>query len=1317
LPDDGLFDNPAPKRKPQSGTSAAGPRATKRASKIVGKPSATPDPAPSAMTNHEPNVKIPKSQISDLKLGISDHASSDPTPAPPTRDWTPEQLLGITTTGRSLLVSAAAGSGKTSVLAERCAHLVCDASPHCDVDDLLVVTFTEVAAAEMKSRITGAIRDRATAQPGGRLAHQLALVDQAQVSTLHAFCARLLRRHFHLVDLDPGFSVLEPDEARLLRREVARELFDARYELDEAGDFHRLIDAYGEGDDDRVLRQILHAHELLTSVVNPAGWLKHARGRIAEAAHAPLEESELGIELLNSVREGLAAVRHRCDDAVRQLRGLGFGQYADYLKDIGATLGYWDSAFADGGIDALAEVVKDADWPRLPTVRGEVPNKELAKSLVDAVRNDAKSGEWRDRLRFSVAQWQEGLTRVLPHAEIFLKLVEDFSAAYQRAKRASHVLDFADLERFALQALRDPDEETLRPTPAARAFHRRFAHVLVDEYQDINEVQDAILTLISRECVKDEPGVIPNFFCVGDVKQSIYRFRLAEPRRFLDRQEDYRMPGGHGQVIDLQANFRSRDPLLEAINSVFHRLMTRQAADIEYDETQRLHGRAGYPPASGPSHFPGAPIDLHLLPQRLPDAGEESSESSDDGDDQELDRTAREAILVANEIRRLLGRDGAAPMQVMERDDAGGMRPRPIGPRDIVILLRSMKFKAGQFAQVLRGFGIPVHSDSGGDFFQATEVRDMLALLSLLDNRRQDIPLAAVLRSPLGRLPKAETELAKIRLAYPSESIAFHEAAIRYADEKSGDPLAAKLSEFIARLSTWRDAAQRRPLAEVIWSIYHQTGYLAFVAGLRNGEQRVANLMELYQRAGQFGRFQERGLSRFLRFLGQLEEESDFTQPSLASHAEDAVRIMSIHRSKGLEFPVVILPDLGKAINLQDCRGSILLDRSAGLGMAVVDEEKQCRYPSLAQSIVQARLRQQSLAEELRVLYVAMTRAREHLILVGTCEEKTSEKWESLWRGHTGPMPADMVLGVRSMLDWIGPASVATTGESHEVFRTIRHAPEQVAQWRSPAEARQTLTPAQIAMARLDPLPEPPASSEEALRAIDRVAFEYKFAQYSALPGSRSVTGLHKAPPGSEPREGAATLAPTRSALARPRFLLEAAIPSAADRGTATHLALEYLNFAGPCDHESVAAEIAHMTEKRLMNPAQAKMVDVGAIVWLMQSEAGNILRRTGGAVRREIPVNFPADAPIAPGETAPDPLDRTMVRGRLDVLVTGPEGATILDYKTDDVSAATVPLRAQTYRPQLLAYRDAIEKITGMPVTRIWLVFLSPRVLFPLEV
>lgn len=1267
-------------------------------------------------------------------------------PEPAARDeaagriWTPEQQAGIRTTGKSLLVSAAAGSGKTSVLAERCAHLVCDANPACDIDDLLVVTFTESAAGEMKRKIRASLESRLAREPSNqRVQRQVETADRAQVSTLHAFCARLLRQHFNCVGLDPGFLVMDGDDAILLRREVARRLFDSAYESQEAaGPFLELIDAYGEGNDERVLDSVLHVHDLLTSVLDRAGWVGACRERLEEAAREPLHESALGQRLLELVGRGLGALRQRCASHVNQLGQMGFAQYAGYLAEIRSVLAHWEEVFREHGIDALAEVSHEPPWPTLPKVPNSVPNKDLAKSLVDSIRDETKDGPWRDLLRFSTSQWHEGLERIAPHAQVFLSLAEQFTIAYDKAKGETRMLDFADLERFTLHALCDGDPRDLRPSDCAKAYHRQFAHVLVDEFQDINEVQDAILTLVSRECLAHKSRSRPrmhlphNLFCVGDVKQSIYRFRLAEPGRFLDRQERYSDPESHGQVVHLRSNFRSRSSLLDAINCVFGRLMSKEAVDIDYDESHHLQGGADYPEPDDDRCFSGAPIELHLLPAdargsasdargSVPDPrgsspaegapGSGSDDCAEDG--QDLDRLEREAALVAMQIRNMVGLEGAPARRITLKEADGSFTSRPAQLRDIVILLRSLKYTARQFADILRSAGIRVHLDAGSGFFEAMEVRDVLALLQTLDNRQQDLPLAAVLRGPLGQLAEPDSALARIRLAYPAS--AFHEAAARYASEKS-DALALELQRLFARLDAWREAAQRRPLADVIESIYQESGYLAYIAGLHDGEARVANLRHLLERAAQFGKFQSRGLSRFLRFLEQLEEQLDIAQPSLATQAEDAVRIMSIHRAKGQEFPIVVIPDLGKRINLTDCQGAILADRHEGLGMMVVDHERRCRYPSLASMLVRDRLVQQTLAEELRVLYVALTRAKEHLLLVGTCDAKSAERWTTQWRGHIGPLPGDVVLGARTMLDWLGPVATAAASEPIEVFRTTWHTADAIRAWPI-APARRAMTPLQQSIARLKPLDPPPPTPASTARAITRVSFEYPHRAYTRLEATRAVTRYE-----ADPLPAHATPAPpTSSPLARPRFLMAVSHSTAADRGVATHLVLEHLNFSAPCDAADVDRQIASMRERRILADGQDQLVHRDGIVWLMGSETGQLLRR--GASDRTLHCELPVHFAIHPGSADPqtnqaaiqypataDPLDRIMVRGRIDVLITGPEGAVLIDYKTDEVAPADVPARAEVYTPQLRAYCDAIQRITGHDLKAACLIFLKPK-------
>jgi ATP-dependent helicase/nuclease subunit A len=1216
--------------------------------------------------------------------------AAQPPPAVP--HWTEAQLRGIRTTGRSLLVSAAAGSGKTAMLAERCAYLVCDAPDQCDVDELLVVTFTEAAAAEMKSRIHSTLRGKAAAKYSERLRRQVALIDRASISTLHSFCARLLREHFHAVGLDPAFTVMDGDEAGLLRREIARELFEDRYELDAAGDFHRFIDAYGEGDDGRLIRRVIATHEMLASLADPETWLTRSREQVAQACEGRLEDCEMGRQLVQNLSRTLADIRGRCDRAIDLVRGLQkFPKYVEALAEWSSILSFWDETLQSDGIDALAEQVSTLELPRLGAVSNSVPGKELAKSAVDSVRDAMTKGSFRDLLRFTADQWQEGLRATLPHTEVFLGLVEEFGKRYRLAKDAARVVDFSDLERLALAVLTDGAPADRKPSAAALACHERFKHVLVDEYQDINELQDTILSLLSRECLCDEPGAIGNLFCVGDVKQSIYRFRLAEAARFLDRQKRFRDDPGRGGLIDLQNNFRSRGPLLEAINGVFERLMSESAVDITYDDSHRLRPGLHYPAADGSPCFCGAPIEMHLLPQELTGDDDEPVEGSDDND---LDRSEREAVLVARRIRELMGLDGSAPVCVAERDASGELRPRPIRFGDIVILLRSIRYKSEQYAEVLRRAGIPVHAQSGTGYFDSIEIRDMFALLSLLDNQRQDIPLATVLRSPLGGLQSPEDAMARVRMTYPAAgdlAVPFHDAVVRYAAEKD-DELAAKFKTFLCQLENWRRIAHQRPLSELVQTIYQQTGYVAFCSGLHDGEQRVANLLDLQERASHFGSFQRQSLARFMQFLQSLRDEADLGQPSIASEADNVVRVMSVHRSKGLEFPVVFLPDLGKRINFADCQGSILADRSAGLGMDVVDGERMIRYPSLASVLVQQRMRQQSLAEELRVLYVAMTRAREHLVLIGTCKTDAPAGWSNKWASHAGPFPGDMVLGAKCLLDWLGPTAA---GAGEQVLRITQHTAEEVAAWQATHGKRPALSPGQTALAELRPLNPAPAANATAQEVIARLSFGYPHAPFTNLTAAEAVTRRAKGnmdPPG-------------RRELARPRFLTDSVL-SPADVGAATHLVLMHLDFADG----DLERQIASMVERRLIRAEQAAAVDRAAIKWLLGSKVGALLKANAVELRREVPIHFAAAAIELPKST--DPQDRIMVRGRIDVLIPGKDGLTLIDYKTDDVPVERVSERAKEHSEQLGLYRTAIERITGQPVAAAYLVFFKPHMI-----
>ena len=1379
---------------------------------------------------------------------------SIPSPKP---QLTPDQRRGVETTGVSLLMSAAAGSGKTRVLAERCAYLVCDAplDVRCRVTELLVVTFTEAAAAEMRDRIDRALEARSAGRVDPRLEEQRALLEQAQISTLHSFCAQLLREHFHRVGLDPAFTVIDEHEAMLLRLEVGRELVRGHYAADTDGTYQRLLDAYFDGSDERLLREVLRVHDLLGSLLDPGKWVADAKGRIDEAtvAGADLSKTELGKRLTYLLRRQITAIGQRCNSANALLATLGkFLPYEKRVEEVRQICRHIYTLLNDAGVDAVNEVVNEVQFERLPSVKSDVPNKEVAKDAVDGVMKEFKEGSWRKLLNFTEAQWQAGLAKTRPHLTELLKLVDQFGQRYRLAKDEARQLDFADLERYALNVLlADPKRpDQLVPSAAARYYHGAFKQVLVDEYQDINELQNAILSLVSHECLaagKDEgegsrlsatgrpstsspsPSVPssfilppsslalpPNLFCVGDVKQSIYRFRLADPDQFLKRRAA--LARGAGEVIDLQQNFRSRGPLLEAINAIFGRLMTQTAAEIEYDASQRLVPGRVFADADGVDVFPGSPIELHVLAKS---AGAEAAGTTgsgtaadksdgageDDDGDAGWDRTEREAAFVARRIMQIVGRDGRPPTYVFDRD---GVTPRPASYRDIVILLRSKKYKAAQYVRILEGYGVPVHAESGTGFFESTEVRDVLALLCLLDNQSQDLELAAHLRSPLARLPRPEDALATVRVAYRGGSgpgggadgkpVPFHEAVVRYAAEKT-DALSADLRRVLAELADLRREANRQPVHETLWRVYDKTGYLTYVAGLPGGRQRQANLTELYDRARRFANHRRQGLGRFLEFLNTLSAETDVGQPSLASEAQDVVRVMTVHASKGLEFPIVFVPDCGKKINLSDQMGPILLDRHRGVGMPVADEELFARYPSLAQVLVKDQLHRRAMAEELRVLYVALTRAMEHLILVGTAEPESADGWSRRWTGHDGPLPESTIVGARSVLDWVGPVWAAGRTAGQQWIELLQHALEDLEDPRvkrrqrdrsAEVQAIRELKPIDLSASSLSAGSALDAGSEfdadgdadadaddgsanggrmhsidlavaewEAELAadlvIDRLTYAYPHEPRTRQPAAAGVvesarsagpasafvlaatgtaTGMGAAPDG---RAAGGSL--DSGSLDLPTFMVAAtataasasgnAKPSAALVGTATHAALHHLRFADAADRRAIERQLDQMVADRRLPAEHRRAVDVEAIEWFVGTDLGRLLGEHEPTLFRELPVyastgavagdefgegeggsGGSGDVGSETGSGSPaTPEDRTMLRGRLDVLVPLPAGAIVIDYKTESArGGADAADRAGAQRAQVRAYADVIGRVTGMPVAKAYIVLLAAR-------
>jgi ATP-dependent helicase/nuclease subunit A len=1200
------------------------------------------------------------------------------------KQWTEEQTAAMTVQGCNLLVSAAAGAGKTAVLVERIILMLCEKDQPADIDRLLVVTFTEAAAAEMRERIGTALEHEIHA--GGRqgLARQLALLNGAPISTLHSFCLDVIRRYFYLLELDPSFRVADEKEAVLLQQEVLDEVLEEALSAGEEAFLALAARFAGSKGDAGLGSQILRLYRFAWSNPDPAGWLNRAAmvySRAAEGGGETALESWLP-PLRRQLKMAADSARMLLQQA-RSLLALPMAplQYESTLDDEleQATL---LSGLAEQPWPTLREHWLGVTFRRLPGAKGA---DEDIKKAVQNLRNQAKKeigGTAEAYFTRDLGDFLEEIRQQAPPVTALTSITRRFAAAYSRRKRQSGLVDFSDLEHYCLQILAEGNPAERIPSAAARELQERFLQVLVDEYQDINPVQDAILTLVSRQ---DNPQ--PNLFMVGDVKQSIYRFRLGDPALFMERYARYAAePSGRERRVLLRRNFRCREGVVAAVNYIFRQLMSRSAAEIEYDHDAELVCGAHYPQLQ--EGFPATgPVELHLLER------EESTTETEDEQAEDLDALEREGAVVAQQILGMLG-DGQNPCWILDKETG---RYRPAGYRDMVILLRATSGRANRLADVLARFGIPAHADMNSGYFTATEVETMLALLQIVDNPCQDIPLAAVLRSPLAGFSMGE--LAAIRL-HGGKNGDFYQAVVAAAAADIPE-LSGRLQEFLARLDRWRTLARREKLAWFISEIYRESGYADYVAGLPDGPQRQANLRALFARARQFDRFSRQGLYRFLEFVAQLRRSGDdLGKAGALGENEDVVRIMSIHKSKGLEFPVVFLCDLGKRFQFQDLQGDILIHRHLGLALLAERPEEKLRYPTLPYLSLQLSGLAETRAEEMRILYVALTRAREKLVLVGSLRglEKERENWRRVLTWPDLQLPAAELDRCRCYLDWLGRALIrhpditalaGEQGEERSRFMLRIHQREDLLPPASPAGDTDMETCRQALLA-LQPLPDQ-ASEEERAQIGAPLHFRYPHRQ-NPLPGKMSVTELKRLYEDPDPDE-AERIQPV--SWSRPSFIQQQDGPTAAERGSLYHRVMQHLDLYSPLDAEGMTGQIQSLIRQGILSEDQARQLRSASIARFFRSEAGRIALVNRERVYREWPFTV----------ILPDPSgEGTLVQGIVDMLVETEAGFVLVDFKTDKMPPGGPAELVNRYRGQLGHYAMAVESILGKPVCRAYL-------------
>ncbi|HVU27730.1 MAG TPA: UvrD-helicase domain-containing protein [Verrucomicrobiae bacterium] len=1154
----------------------------------------------------------------------------------PKNSLTPSQQRAVVARG-NVLVMAGAGTGKTHTLVARCLNLICD--ERISLDEILIVTFTEAAATEMHQRLRAALEKTCNLQPAtfNHLNEQLALFDTAHIGTLHSFCFKLVREHFHELGLDPQISILDEGQTRLLADETLEEQFNSHYENNDELSLavQELIKIYGNGRDEKIRALILRLHHYIQTRADSEKWLAQQIENFSSAE--PIQWREWFSEAVFNWRdewlpvlENLKSENPKAAECLEILKS----NSANFFRRILA---------ADENYPARKKTIL-----RQP-LEDFFDNAKFLNSLVATKENDPLAEDWN---------WIRG------HMKTLLELAKEFSENFSGRKRADGVLDFHDLEQFALKLLWNFETES--PTKIAERWREKLEFIFVDEYQDINAAQDKIISALSRD------GKSANRFLVGDVKQSIYRFRLANPKIFRDYAQNWR--GENGQTIPLAENFRSRESLLSFVNSVFAALMREEIGGVNYDGEAKLKAaREDARPTDEPK------VELLLRFSKRNGNSENENGSDDLADLEEAEKEARMLALHLRELKNSGHKIWDDEKKIFRAADW----------RDMAILLRAPSGKSEIYAKQFEQIGVPLHVERGG-FYDSSEISDLLSLLQLADNPLQDIPLIAVLRSPL--VGCSLDELAEIRLLQKDGKFWFALNSIQNSKFKIQNELRAKVEKFLNRFSRWRKLAKQISLSQCLEEILAETHYADWLKAQSRGAQKFANVQRFLHLAEQFDQFQQRGLFRFLKSVeAQREIEAE---PEVALVAEEnAVRLMSIHQSKGLEFPIVALADLGKNFNEQDLRGEIILDEKFGLCPRVKPPNAGGRYPSLSYWLAQKNQQRELRGEELRLLYVALTRARDNLILTARISEK---KWEAFFE-NSGTISSREILSARNFLDWL------------RIWFQVQSAQGAISHLRWWIVGDEELTAEKVENRKQKAEMDLPSLDEITALKLQKIFdWKYQFAAATKRAAKSSVTALRREA-NAELSEEAEQIFQNHKSQITNRQL------SAADAGTAAHKFLQHFDFESAADLQSLEIEARRLEKENYLSADERAVLGLKNIAAFWNSEIGKKILSQKEFVRRELAFT----AKFSPRELdeileTQSPADLgnefVVVQGVVDLAVILGKEIWLVDFKTDEFGARDLPEKIKTYSPQLKLYARALGKIYSKPVTNRWLHFLSAR-------
>lgn len=1206
--------------------------------------------------------------------------------------WTNEQLQAIQEKDSNILVAAAAGSGKTAVLVERIIHKIID--EQMDIDKILVVTFTNAAASEMRERILEAIYKKLEENPENvHLQRQIILLNKASICTIHSFCLDVIHNHFYEIDLPSNFKIADTAEIDLLKQEVLDDLFEQKYTENDK-DFIELLENYTNYRGDEALQElVLKIYKFIQSSPFPIKWLqeklellkienkdisKTIWGKlIIQAVEDDIQESIMQLETVKSKMalypEMTKFYQKICEDLI-------------IIKDL-QNYNSWDELY----IKLLN--FNFSKWPVDKKVTNDL--KEDSKEIRDKVKKHIKE-KTAKLLSCPQEQAVKDLKIITPILEKLANLVTEFTKNFAEKKKEKNCIDFNDIEHFALKILLD---ENNNPTEVAKKYKEKFEEIAIDEYQDSNLVQEAILTSISKG---------NNIFMVGDVKQSIYKFRQARPELFLQKYDEYKNKEEKTQEdnlkIQLFRNFRSRQNILNITNLVFESIMSKELGDINYNENEYLNYGANYPEPEEIKNYAGiAELDIIDLKE---DESITAFEGEEDEEEQErVEDDVLEAKFVANKIQELLDSD------YMVFDKKQGYRK--IRPKDIVILLRATSNLSPIYEKEISDLELPVFSDTSGTYLDTVEIQTILSVLKIIDNPLQDIPLVVVLRSSICNF--TDNDLITIRLT--DRNCNFYEALIKTRIICDGD-LKDKIESFLEKLEKWKSISQYMPLDEFIWQIYLDTGYYQYVGLLPNGAMRQANLKTLFEKAKQYEKASFKGLFNFIQFIDKLKKQNgDLASAKLIGENEDVIRIMSIHKSKGLEFPVVFLCNSHKKFNMQDLNDNILLHQDIGFGPTIMDATRKIKYSSIAKDAIKLKMKQETLSEEQRILYVALTRAKEKLYITGRSKDFTKyvqdkNKVLEMYESENIKLDAKLMKKANSYLDWImyvylfnQGRTIILKGESYKlsdiITLNVSNKKDLLKALAKEEVVEQIDLKEKIEQILKNKSDEENKKSEQALEEL--LEWKYDYIVDTTLPTKSSVTKIKQEKIKLEEiLKGIESEEVEYKKSYTPKFMQEDKKISNAEKGTLVHLCIQRLDERKDYELKDIQNMILNLVEKEIITQNEADAIDVNLIYQYTKSQLFEELRQAK-EVHKEQPfyINIPAKDVVSEAENSKKNI---LVQGIIDLYyIDKNDNLVLIDFKTDYISNEPNAKEKilEKYKVQLEIYKTALEQALGRKVNK----------------